>query len=356
MADFTILLGAGASTPYGVPTFAEFRSAAKRIVGREELISLLLILWERVYDDINLEEFYSLLQNQLDVGASVQLLGSGVLRPQEEKALAGTDYLTGDLLNFDYAMSQVESLIPHILLASAKPRRSAAYHNLVDRILDAEGTVRWSKRRMYYGTDVISFNWDTLFEMAAGGAQVPVRYPADSRPPSPYISVCNPHGSIKLEACLNHRCPMFGITHRDQIGKLYGEGTWFPLRCRACHRYRELVLLAPTFIKEPNPALSDWHHYTLRSAYSAMATCKRIFIVGYSFPMTDYQFYLTFRNAVRLNKRLEQILVVNRRKRRQEAERFRLHFEELLNGTGKEDLLGFDFSGVEEWTKHRYDT
>lgn len=338
-----------------MPTFADFRSKAESIVGREELISLLLLIWERVYGDINLEEFYSLLQNQLDVEASVQLLGSGVLSRSEERALKGTEYLNGDLLNFDYAMTQVESLIPHILLASANPEKSSAYRNLVERIFDAEGAVTWSKRRLFYGTDVISFNWDTLFEMAATKAHVSVRYPADSRPENPYISVSKPHGSINLEACLNHRCPMFGITHRDQISKLYGEGAWYPVKCRACHRYRELVLLAPTFIKEPHPALADWHHYTLRSAYSAIATCKRIFIVGYSFPMTDYQFYLTFRNAVRLNKRLEKVLVVNRGKRQAEAERFRFHFRELLQGTGKEALLRFDFSGVEKWTRNRFD-
>src|SRR5437667_990092 len=169
----------------------------------------------------------------MNSGASIKLIGTKVLTPDEQAALLDTEYLRGTEMNFDYAMRQVERLIPNILLASAAPAKSKMYEDIVARIMEAEKKVTWSMYQQFYGTDIISFNWDTLFELSATTIGVPVRYPGDRPPNKPYFAVCKPHGSINLEACLNKTCPV-GIVHRDDISQLYGKGAWYPVQCEGC--------------------------------------------------------------------------------------------------------------------------
>jgi len=117
----------------------------------------------------------------------------------------------------------------------------------------------------------------------------------------------------------------------------------------------EHLLLAPTFVKRAESdvplQLQVLHKGVLRSVYSAIKTCSHLYIVGYRFPMTDYEFYLAFRSAVRTNESLRRIVVVNKPKPPSEMVQFVVHFQSLLERTGKEDLLEFDFGGVEEWVK-----
>ncbi len=347
MAKYAILLGAGASVPYGTPTFQDFRDAAEEILAEEELISNMIPIWKGFYDDINLEEFYSLLQNQLTTG--VELDVRGVLSSDDRGALQGTDYLNGNMLNFLHIMSEIERVIPSVIMASANPGGSNVYDELALRIKEADERDWITRSQRWYNTDVVSFNWDTLFEVAARRRRLPVRYPGVFQPGRKYLTVEKPHGSINLEHCPQEDCPNNEITLREDISDHYGETVWTRGRCEGCNTLRQPVLLAPAFVKEPSNILLEWHQTNMKSAFSAIRSCRKLFIVGYRFPLTDYRFYLTFRNAVRLNHTLETILVVNRAKDTEREQRFRWHFAELLDGTGHEDDLEFDFSGVEDW-------
>ncbi len=347
MARYTILLGAGASAPYGTPTFGDFRDVAEDILAEEELLSNLLIVWRRFYDDIDLEEFYSLLQNQLTTG--VELDVRGILDTNEIRALEGTGYMHEYVLEFRNLMLEIERVIPSVILGSANPDGSNVYDELAERIKEADRSDWISRSPHWYNCDVISFNWDTLFEIAARRQGLRVSYPGVVRPGGQTLTVEKPHGSINLEHCPDEDCTKKEIILRDEINDHYGETDWTREQCEGCDTLRQPVLLAPAFVKRPPDILLEWHQTNIKSAFAAIRSCRTLFIVGYRFPLTDYQFFLTFRNAVRLNPTLETIRVVNKEKDIERDRQFRWHFAELLDGTGHEDKLEFDFSGVEEW-------
>src|SRR3990170_3716565 len=125
-------------------------------------------------------------------------------------------------------MAEIERSILTVLLASADPSKWNIYDELISQVKRAEKTVSWSQYKPYYGTDVISFNWDTFPEISTEGVAMAARYPGDPWPGRSYLATPKPHGSTNLEARLTAGCAREALTHRNEVNELYGETAWTP--------------------------------------------------------------------------------------------------------------------------------
>lgn len=342
MAYDLIVFGAGASAPHGVPTFGGFEAEAGAVLENVEPYDQILSLWRGLYPMFNLEELFSFLSFQLKVKARIPVeryMGFG--RDELEK-LSNGPYVQSGRLAISEVLSGLVEAIPIVIYQAGEPEGSTAYRDIANQctILRQESG--------YRSVEILSFNWDTIFERFLIEGGVYPHYPeVYNQTGVDWINVMKPHGSLNIEYCSNEGCSLEGELKRLGVDQESYSSTWAPTECMACGSDLVPLVLAPHFAKSPPFLVEDWYAKTWRQLYKGVQNATRVWVIGYSFPMTDHHAALTIQNALSINPNLTHLEIVTREKDADDVFAFEKRITEYISPTGQEDKVCFEYDGVE---------
>ncbi len=293
------ILGAGASVPCGLPTMKDLWLRGLEEI-EEQPLRFCMELWGSRFPGLDFEEALTwlLTHDEFDI----PLLFTGNLASDARQL--GIDWTP------DLAPGMVRSILERL--------PEVAFTRMADlgRLGTYEALSRRIKSQVEAGAqvDVISFNWDTLFELAFEQVGTIDHYLAVQRPARgrPRIRLLKPHGSLGLTTCTNPSCirdyarPTFASTRRD----------WYVARrplsdpCPNCGQPRQPLIIPPNQWKTLPPEfmllpktmvgprnVKDWYQGTWRLAYVALREATQTISLGYSWPASDFQARLQARQA-----------------------------------------------------------
>lgn len=352
-----MILGAGASEPYGTPPFGEFVSAAQRVLKPEEFPYWITEIWRALYRGLTLEELYTLLTFQIELGIELQIDLQSDLSEELRASLRGTPYVSGGKLDFNRIREDLYYVIPVVIFAATQESRASVYGSIVNHAVHTQKSAFGTGIDKYRAFEFISFNWDTLLEnqiRAAG--YFPHYFPGESSSGKLRISVLKPHGSLETVVCQNAACPQSKLAWPQRMARgkeVYGNRNWIADYCTECDKPTRLILMPPHFVKAAPEQGQRWSHFVFKQMYAAVKNATRLTIVGYSLPATDYNFRLAFRMAIAGRKNLKEISVVTRPKKDPaRKEEFERNYVNLLTSAGfPEQDIHFNYDGVESWSK-----
>jgi hypothetical protein len=332
-----LFLGAGASTPFGLPVTAGIlpevldRLKAGRLdrnLGRG-LERFLPGLFRRGVEPPLIVDLLSLMDELLRAGNAP--------RPGLEVAELGR------------LRQQLEQAVAEVLVEPARPPRTRRTH-VVDRL------VSWIAAQADAGErfiTLVSTNYDFSLEKRLLARIPPSRIPdavdfgftwrpavgtrdvACRRPAEPWAAIYKLHGSLNWLSC--PLCGHIYIHPRQAIFRSGGMRKGRPReRCTCGHGPLRHVIVTPTMIRDvrnPN-LLALWH-----SALEALRTADEWVIVGYSMPAEDLAIRSLLLRAYTGRPKPPRVTVVQRRDAQDVADRYRLFFPDMRWTT--EGLDGF---------------
>ena len=343
MGEVSILLGAGASRPYQIPTFPEFREASTRaLLGYKNTdLSVIPTIWKGLYAPFTLEEFYTLVSFQRDVGVHIKVDTIPSLSATDRKCIQKSRFCRDGTLDLSALLQGIERIIPITVFHSANPEASRCYLEMA-KVLSV---IRSDKP--YKFLDIISLNWDTLFEANMEEEGLYPYYPyLKNIKDRMWVNVIKPHGSLNWDYCDNPACRKKEVNRRPT--QLLPRTEWKAIKCEVCKRENKLLLFPPTLSKL-DYGTAKWFGNVWRQIYEALRWTKYFCVIGYSFPRTDYPLYLTLLNAMRLNNQLERIDIVNIARNGREEKMKRDYFKSVFKPAGKSSRIKFFLDGFENY-------
>lgn len=159
---------------------------------------------------------------------------------------------------------------------------------------------RFVRDRYRDGDSIISFNWDTLIEVACHNQGIPVHYKQSG---SPGLSVAKPHGSLNLAETTTAEWQSY--RQRANVHSLTVE--WSDTNTVAVRAMNptdsHLRVVGPfprTTMIEPSARKvyrSPWINLQWAHAYRIMQRAHDVYVIGFSLPPTDYRPRIMFQVA-----------------------------------------------------------
>lgn len=309
------ILGAGASAEEGVPLFREFNKAAWRVLAElgnakeKQTFEDVLGFWDQRFPALNIEQLFAFLD-------SPEL--SEVTQEGE----------TGDLRRDTVFV--IAKVVTH-----TAGRKVSYWHKLF-----ADNYIR-------HFASVITLNWDILLDRAIvdNGNKVEYALPRSGEwnpqgSASQSLVVMKLHGSLNWAYCT--KCDL--VTYLDEKHPateflLTGGG----IACRQCGSGEKIqIMVVPPVLSKlsvgDTPLKSVW-----KNAYNVLKDSRRVFMVGYSFPESDFQLRLFFNKALKENQKIEEINVVTRPKFGSVRLQFEDYYVKMLEGSGKTEKIRFEY-------------
>lgn len=325
------IMGSGASASYGAPTFSDFFDNAKKImsdskagvdIGRFEKV---IKLHEDEYPLFNIEQFYGLLEMKEELGDDIDL---SILK--------------------DHILYLISATIEH----SLKDGTPESVSNFI-RVLERSDAT------------IINFNWDLLFdslffrceEDKSQGINYGVKLSEleDQNSRSPKVKDGDECGQsslkmLKLHGSLNWLvCPECGdlfFVRRYIVEKSSNH------RCDNCKATLEPLIIPPVSTKLIKGKKYKSIKEIWRLAGESLVEADKIYIIGYSFPITDTQFETFFIDSMIKNKHLKEINIVTRRKYGSEKVNFEDRYISIFRHTRHLEKVHFeDYISSEECFK-----
>lgn len=169
------------------------------------------------------------------------------------------------------------------------------------------------RQRFEAGDHLISFNWDTLIEIASENLGIGVSYSSDGDG----LHLSKPHGSVnlaesdsseyrKLQGSLNVHS--LDIEWRDEHRVVVRAHDPADAMFRVVVPFEKTTLIEPTVRKQYQ---SPWINTQWSSAYKMMRQASDIFVIGFSLPPTDYRPRLLFQIATLKRDPLPRMHIVD---------------------------------------------
>lgn len=173
---------------------------------------------------------------------------------------------------------------------------------------------RFVRQRADKGDWIISFNWDTLIEIACKKQNIQVHYKASN---DPGLHVAKPHGSLNLAETTRDDYDV--ARHSINVYSLDFE--WEDPRrvvLRAQNPADSMLRIVAPFEKttliEPSARkvyLSPWINIQWARAYQMMCAASDIVVIGFSLPAADYRPRVLFQVATLQRDPLPKIHIVD---------------------------------------------
>lgn len=292
------ILGAGCSHEDGAPlinNFVEHLNKQINILSKHARFNQfrsVLEFKEKYFADLNIEEYFSLLDYYINLNNSFQ--GYDIVG------------IRGDL---KYLIART------LLLASDK--KSTNYSKYYSSCVRANDTI-------------ISLNWDSLLDGVteelnysigffnySNDRQIKQHQHAGKRP-----SILKLHGSVNMFAC--SKCAFRYLVDYNNAITLIDQTE----KCHNCNDGEiSMLLIPPTHFKAVDPHLEEvWN-----CASGALAECDRIRLIGYSMPDADIHFQMLLKAALRRNTKSPQIEVFDYKKKHKDRAEFEAHYQRVFD-------------------------
>ncbi len=321
-------LGAGASVSGDIPTFANFRDKANKVLyymiqerenrDRIPLFQKALNYWNGNFNDYNIEEYYSAIE------MDEQLNHNNSITTENLKDFIG---LTIDILR--------------------KPLITPSYKSLVEYNVTKA---------------IITTNWDILFELSIAELEdtifknayinyiaIPPYYEIK---PKTSIPIMKLHGSLNWGYC--SKCGKIYYFNKQMYDALY---SFDNVRCRIHKDIRLMPFIVPPTLSklektEPEVEVKS-PYFQMRSiwceASKYLRSCEKIHFIGYSFPETDVQMRIFISNALRKNNTLKEIIIVSNQKYGYPKVDFEERYRPILSKARSNPKITFNYEGFEEF-------
>jgi NAD-dependent SIR2 family protein deacetylase len=315
-----VILGAGASAPSGAPTFTNYSSLARRAT-RDPKARFALAVWSAYYDTFGLEDAITALRFHDRLGLRLPLFPGLKKRALKLRLGWGDDIDPAGLADL------LERSVPETLAGTSDVKQVGQYERLADQLKE---TIDHLRERAANAVVVASFNWDTLFEIAAEGRihldTTGVHYGQISPETYARATLLKPHGSLNYHVCLGTpACRKRAMIERaGNLREWYEDGEPTVSVCEACKRRRDLFIFPPHYNKElpskydETPGMTpgkvyikEWYARTWRDVYNAAKRCKAVISLGYSWPASDYPMRVQFAQGMKLNRHKPRLFIVS---------------------------------------------
>ena len=338
--DIVYFIGSGMSAFFGMPTFGNIRKEAVKIyenLGDDNqklklLFYRVLKTWEDFYDEYEIEEFYSAMESLERV--NIENIPIPVI--------IKTDEIMSVLYN-TIASSEIEKkgniiysyLSPFISNENCKIITTNWDIN-IESLKSSESSMSYLKRQMInYGAESVTINGKNY------------RICAYNNPSfgSTSIKILKLNGSLNWGYC--EKCDKIYYFNEDEYKKFIPVPTEilvtddnitknilfsFPLKCKNCEEgHIEQFIIPPTlskFMKIKRELGKTSLKYTRidetcliyftiiwREFTDYLMNCKKVYFIGYSFPITDMAIRNTVNIALKMNgnEKLEIIVITNKK-------------------------------------------
>ncbi|VVB97172.1 NAD-dependent protein deacetylase [uncultured archaeon] len=323
-------LGAGASVSGGIPTFADFRNKANKVLynmkqerenrGRIPLFQNALNYWNENFNDYNIEEYYSAIE------IDEQLNHNNSITTENLKDFIG---LTIDILRKLLNTESYKSLAKYKV---AKAIITTNWDILLERsITELEGTI--FEKNAYINYIAIQsrdeINLKTLTPIMLS---------------TPIMKL---HGSLNWGYC--SECGKIYYFNKQMYDALY---SFDNVTCRIHEDIRLTPFIVPPTLSklektEPNVKSQLSSIWSKASEY--LRSCEKIYFIGYSFPETDVQMRIFISNALRKNSNLKEIIIVSNQKHGHSKVDFEERYASILSKAKSNPKLIFNYNGFEEF-------
>lgn len=332
------IFGAGTSRWTGAPLIADFKEAALSLkIGEDEAgipryvaskvgnakFRKALDLWEQRAPDSNIEEFYVLaeLLNSLENWSS----------EEEDTGEAAQERL-----------HCVQYLIAKTLQETVKGE--AQQEKIHDLMLSG---IQGPLVPATLPSAIITLNWDISLEHAAARVGLPIDLGlTEGKANRRALKLLKLHGSLNW--LYNHHTETTSIdSEAKSIVDVWDHAPFHDLM----NSGEEPLFVPPTTEKltvNSGPLRSLW-----RQAQLKLGACRRLVIVGYSFPPGDVQFRMFLLQALQQNSLLESIVVVNAPAYGTRRQQFEDHYAAMFSGSRHFGKLRFQYTTYEDWARAR---
>ncbi|MDP3103396.1 MAG: SIR2 family protein [Candidatus Methanoperedens sp.] len=326
-------LGAGASVSGGVPTFADFRDKANKVLynmkqerenrGRTPLFQNALNYWNENFNDYNIEEYYSAIE------MDEQLNHNNSITTENLKDFIG---LTIDILRKKLNTPSYKCLVEYKV---AKAIITTNWDILLERsITELERTI---------------FDKNAYINYIAIQSRDEIN-PKTLTPIMLSTPIMKLHGSLNWGYC--SECGKIYYFNKPMYDALYSFDNV------TCRTHKDIRLMP--FIVPPTLSKLEKTEPNVKSPYSQLnsiwskaseylRSCEKIYFIGYSFPETDVQIRFFISNALRENSNLKEIIIVSNQKHGYSKVDFEERYNSILSKARSNPKLIFNYNGFEEF-------
>lgn len=364
-------LGAGASAIAGVPTFANFREMAKKVLdsilielGENEpddrddqqyiesedslIFRRVLNYWDKYFKNYDVEQFYAAVEMN-------ELLNKNSIINEKSINITTKD---------------VEKVICWIIQKSLEESpTNDIVASCYSKILNIMETTHAA---------VITTNWDIVLESSdnsnhesiwsqidyegvhAYGKSLVNKEPNKTSKrlielklviPRPTYNILKLHGSLNWGFCGG--CGEIYYFEKKKYDSLtLEEVECCNDFCKGWEEKLEAVIVPPTLSKlakaEPNTAQSQLVN-VWNKAKKCLEGCEKLYFIGYSFPETDVQMRVFISNALRNNHNLKKVTIVSNQKHGNLRVEFEERYLSILSKFMSHSKIDFYYKGFEEF-------
>lgn len=329
MSGTVFIIGAGASANYGAPAFANFFDKAKKVMKKntveEARFKTVIDVHKKCFPSFNIEQFYSLLELEEELGGDVCKKSASELKKD-------TLYL-------------ISATIKH----SLKDEMSEDISEFIKNLENDRG---------YSDVTIINLNWDLLFDSYFFGNYREINYGYKSydlddlgdnkdKPPA-HLKMLKLHGSLNwlvCPKCIEEHEEIFFV-RRYIIDKSHKENE--KCCCMHCGCQLESLIVPPVFTKLSKDSKYEPMKKIWKSAGDSLVDAERIFIMGYSFPVTDAQFESFFINSLIGNKNLKEVIIETYPKYGQKRMEFEDRYSSIFRHAEQYEKIKFKYIPFKE--------
>ena len=328
MSGTVFIIGSGASAGYGAPTFSDFFDKAKQIMDDKkadvdkERFGTVIDVHKKCFPSFNIEQFYSLLELEEELGGDV------CEKPASE--------LKKDTLYL------ISATIKH----SLKDEMSEDISEFIKNLEDDSG---------YSDVTIINLNWDLLFDSYFFENYMRINYGYDvvTDLDDPNNNKCKSLSSLKIlklhgslnwlvcPECIKDDKEIFFVREYI-ISESHEEDRNCPYVHCGCQL--EPLIVPPVFTKLTKDPKYEPMKKIWKSAEDSLVEAERIYIMGYSFPVTDTQFESFFINSLINNKNLKEVIIETRPKYGREKMEFEDRYSSIFKHAGQSEKIKFKYS------------
>ncbi len=333
MSGTVFIVGSGASASYGAPTFLDFFDKAKKIrddgvIGVDtERFDTVINVHKKCFPSFNIEQFYSLLELEEE-------LESSVCEKPARELKSDTLYVIG-------------ATIKHLIEKETPWEVSNFISKLRDENKDG-------------GVTIITLNWDLLFDSYFFKNSIKINYgheshnlddPSDTKHEAPpYPKILKLHGSLNWLVCpegIEDYKRIFFV--KDYIIDEPSKEDEKYHRVHCVNQPSERLIVPPVFTKLSKDPKYEPIKKIWKLAEDSLIKAERIFIMGYSFPVTDTQFESFFINSLVKNKNLKKVIIETYPKYGREKMEFEDRYSSIFRHAEQYEKIDFVYLPFKEW-------
>ena len=314
-------LGAGTSADYGAPTFSNFISKAQKIRYEDSNIITkrfdnVLNFHKKNFPNFNIEQFYA----WIDLETEIQ-----------------------SILNNKSALEMKNNTLYLI---------TKTINNSLGNKIN-KNTVNFIGSLMNEGT-IINFNWDLIIDRSFFQWQTNERHPCKinygyeksvsyfdevKKKEESNLKILKLHGSLNWLVCRD--CLSLYYTDEKVYDRFVENMYSNEFKCKECKVSLNPWIVPPTFTKfkkelEYKIIKTIWKH-----THESLMEAKEIYIMGYSFPVTDAQFEIFFINSMLRNNKLKKVYIVTSPKYGSYKQKFEDRYSSIFKNTEHHGKLKF---------------